>query len=444
MLFIIGAILAYLLASKPEIYFFQVGGIRHNLILGIFPLIAGIIILIYALVTYYSFSITRKDDSLILKNRRKEISFNINELQAVRVRDAGKVMVWVLFVSVNFYFIYYGLENGLYFVLNHNVGSFEYIFIPILLVWIAGLILILFPRKVIIFLMKDKAIIQKINHLPKDRAFNKLFDEIFDFKETNQAHFTKVTGYSYRLIIGLIFISIFIVSTIIVDVQGIYRPFHDLGFFIPQMIVIFGILMISSSLSQPRKQNLIIKDKTLRIEEISLLTPISGKNLIWIKSPKSLNQEKDIKKSFINLTKFDITISYFIFGGACFLAFKILWNPFLYLPYFDWIDFLIGLIILISLFFYQFEIVTKLDIELNSTLKFRREILLGKNYFNKTNREKTGSFMSKINNYFTDFRNISQTDKKRQFAKILITDVAAIFTISISYYTLGIVFFPFI
>ena len=99
--FFIGAISVYIISSKPEIVFFQVGGVYINTVYAIPPLISGLILLIYTFCSHYKVSLTRNDDAILLKSRKQEISIKRDEIQAVKVRDAGKFAVWFVFVYVN-------------------------------------------------------------------------------------------------------------------------------------------------------------------------------------------------------------------------------------------------------------------------------------------------------------------------------------------------------
>ncbi len=328
LLFIIGAVLAYLIASEPEFMLYQIGGIELNLILGIFPLLSGIVLLIYALATNYSVNLSLKEDKIHINCKKDEFFLLKDEIQAVRVRDAGKSKVWFIFLFVSYYFLYLGIECALYFSANHNTGLMELIWIPITMIWVAGLLLILFPRKLIIILTKEKAIIQKVNHLPKDNSFERLFDDVFIQKSPDKVDFIKSKMYLYRLTLGIIFIALLIVTSFLVEIDGIIQPLHDLGVFIPQFLLLFGVLMVSSALSSGYKQDLQINDNILRIEEETI---ISGKNLSWIKAKEDIQKEKILKKSFRALTKFDVLMIFVVFGQAFYLAFKIIWLPLVFI-----------------------------------------------------------------------------------------------------------------
>ncbi|MHA1344161.1 MAG: hypothetical protein ACTSQG_09255, partial [Promethearchaeota archaeon] len=382
-LFVIGAILVYILASKPEYMLFQIGGIPLNLILGIFPLISGLILIIYAFITNYNASITYNNDKITVKGRKNQITIDKDDIKAVRVRDAGKFTIWFVFFFINFYFVYYGIECALYFSANHNAGLLEFIILPMFMIWIGGLLLILFPRKLIIILTRDKAIIQKINYLPRDGSFEQLFNKIFGFEITEDIQFVKSYHFIYRLTLGVIFFSIFIITSMLVNIDGINQPLHDLGIFIPIFLLLFSVLMLSSSIKEGFKQKIFIKENKMRLEEITLINSITGKNFCWIKAKEKIDESKAFSKGFRTLNRYNLMLLFIIFGQAFFLAYKFIWLPTVYLDYIDWRDVLVGTIMLIVLFLYAFEVVIKFEIDIDSDFKFIREILI----FNQKDKE---------------------------------------------------------
>lgn len=430
LLFIIGAVLAYLIASEPEFMLYQIGGIELNLILGIFPLLAGIVVLVYAFASNSPLNLLLKDDKISIKSRKKEISLLKEEISAVRVRDAGKSKVWFLFLFVTYYFVYLGVECALYFSANHNTGLMELIIIPISMIWIAGLILILFPRKLIIILTKEKAIIQKVNHLPKDESFEILVDDVFNQKAVSQTNFIKSKMYLYRLILGIIFIGLLIITSFLVEIGGIVQPLHDLGIFIPQFLLLFGVLMVSSALSSGMKQALEINNNVLRIEEKTLISRITGKNFSWIKAKEKIEKDKIIKPGFRSLTKFDIMMIFVVFGQGFYLAFKIIWMPLVFINYIDVVDILIGILMLIVLFFYEFEILNKINIEVDSEFSFPRELIT--------------PIQLERGSYINNFRNLFKTDFKQQASKVGIASIAVLLIITLSLGYLGFALFIFI
>jgi len=441
LLLIIGAILAYILSSKPEFMLFQVGGVQLNLILGIFPLLSGIVLLLYSFITYYNVVITPLADKINIKSRKNEITILKDEIQLIRVRDAGKFFIWFVFFFINFYFYYYGIEMALYFSANHNAGLLEFILIPLLMIWFGGLILILFPRKLIIILTKNKAIIQKVNHLPKDNSFETLCDEIFGFKIIEPLRYEKSNQYLYRLILGIIPLVILIITAMLVEIDGIVQPLHALGIFIPIFMLLFSVLMISSALSLGVKQSVETNDKIIRIEELTLTSSINGKNFSWIKSKENIEPNNSFKKGFRVLTKFDILLLFVIFGEALYLAFKFLWLP-LYLKYLNGWDIIIGIIMLIVLFFYQFEIVNKLKVDIDSDYSLVREILIvnpNKNELTSQGRN-AYTLKNKITTYAKDFKALIKTDFKTQILKIGIAYAAAIVLITLSIMLGGFIF----
>ena len=70
LLFIIGAILASIFSIKPELMIFQIGGMPLILILGIIPLISGIVLLIYIYITYYDVTIAPKESEISIKSKK--------------------------------------------------------------------------------------------------------------------------------------------------------------------------------------------------------------------------------------------------------------------------------------------------------------------------------------------------------------------------------------
>jgi len=427
LLFIVGAVLAYLIASDPEFMLYQIGGIELNLILGIFPLLAGIVLLIYALATNYSVEFSLKEDKFHINCKKNEFFLLKDEIKAVRVRDAGKSKVWFIFLFVSYYFLYLGIECALYFSANHNTGLMELIIIPITMIWVAGLLLILFPRKLIIILTKEKAVIQKVNHLPKDNSFERLFDDVFNQKSPDKVNYIKSKMYLHRLTLGIIFIALLIVTSFLVEIDGIIQPLHDLGVFLPQFLLLFGVLMVSSALSSGYKQDLQINDNILRIEEKTI---ISGKNLSWIKTKEKIEKEKILKKSFRALTRFDLMMIFVVFGQAFYLAFKIIWLPLVIIKYIDILDILIGILMLVVLFFYEFEIITKINIEADSDFSFPREFIT--------------PIELERGSYINNFKNLFKTDFKQQASKVGIASIAALLIITLSLGYLGFALFLFI
>jgi hypothetical protein len=445
LLIIFGAIIAYILASQPEMMWLQIGGVQWNIILCIPPFLSGLVLLLYTFITHYNVKISDEGEKLLIKSRRLEISFSKQEVQAVKVRDAGKFYIWLVFMFINFYFVYYGIECGVFWFANHYAGSFELILFPLLLIWIGGLILVLFPRKLLIILLKDKAILQKINHLPKDRSVERLMDDVFEFSSPENVNYNKTNQYQHRLILGVISILIFTITSFMVEIDGIVQPLHDLGIFIPIFLLMFGVLMVSSALSTGIKQYAEIKEKSIKIEEKTLLSFFSGNNYNWIRSEENLKKSELSLKSFRTLTKFDYAMIFVIFGQAAFLGFKFV-SP-VYLPYFDIFDLLIGLLILVVLFFYQFEIVSKLSLPISSEFKFPREILISDSLVDDPENEKRSTKISikeRITTYFKDFKDLLKSDFKPQIIKIGITYIVSILVLTLSFFMLGFVLFIFI
>jgi len=430
LLFIVGAVLAYLIASEPDFKLYQIGGIELNLILGVFPLLTGVVLILYAFITNYSVDLEIKDDILNIKSKKNKISLKKEDIKGVRVRDAGKSWIWFIFIFITYYFLYLGIECALYFSANHNTGLMEFILIPIIMIWAAGLILVLFPRKLIIILTKEKAIIQKVNHLPKNNSFERLFDDVFNQQTSKEVNFIKTNKYLYRLTLGIIFIALLIGTSYLVDIGGIVQPLHDLGVFIPHFLLLFGVLMVSSALSFGIKQNLQINDKIIRIEEKTLITRITGKNLSWIKAKEKVEKDKILKNSFRSLTKFDMMMIFVIFGQAFYLAFKIIWLPQVFVNYINIFDILIGILMLIVLFFYEFEIVSKINVDIDSDFCFPREFIT--------------PMQSERGSYISNFKNLLKTDFKKQASKVGIASIAALLIVTLSLRFLGFVFFIFI
>ncbi|MHA1146763.1 MAG: hypothetical protein ACTSR8_00795 [Promethearchaeota archaeon] len=440
-LFIIGAILTYILSGSPKTMLFQFGGIPFNLIAGIFPLLCGIVLLIYAFITTYDVNISNEKDQIKLNSKKNSITLNKEEIIAVRVRDAGKFAVWFVFVFVNFFFVYYGIECVLYFSANHNAGLLKYSFYSLLIVWMGGLMLVLFPRKILIILTKEKAILQKVNYLPKDGLFEKIFDDLFGFDNSAETKKVKTNFMFLRLIIGITAISIFIITSILVEIDGIIQPLHDLGVFIPIFLLLFAVLMISITIHEPRTQLIKSKENRIRIKEYTLITPISGSNYLWLKSRENFQPNKLNLKEFRKLKIYGYLLIFVMFGQATFLAFKILWLPFIYLDYFDWIDFLIGIIILILIFLFSFDVRQKLDVKLDSEFNFVREIILIEDS-RESNR--LVGFKEKIKYYFTEIRVAMKNDQNNHLLKIIITCISALVFLTFIYVVLGFVFFLFI
>ncbi len=441
-LFFGGGILAYILSSKPEFMLFQLGGIPLNLILGIFPLLSGIFLFIYAFLTNNTLSFSMKDDILKIKSRKKEISVKKEDIQAVRVRDAGKFWIWFVFIFVNYFFMYLGVECSLYFSANHNAGLLEFVLIAFLMVWSANVLLIFFPRKIIGIFTKDKIIAQKVNYLPKNESFEKFFDGVFDVGtlDASSTLKTKSDQYLYRLVLGLIFLIILILTSILVEIDGIVQPLHDLGIFIPIFMLLFSVLMAASAIQIGREQNIMLADKIVRIEEKTIITPITGKNICWIKPKEKLEANQFYKRGFKKLTKYDLLLIFVIFGQALYLAFKFIWIPSVYLNYLDGRDVIIGILMLCVLFFYQFEILTKIDKNVNPDVMFRRAIIL----INPENISSVAGLKPKTKSYFKDFKSLLKTDFKKQLVRIAIAYTAALLVITLSITLLGFIIFIYI
>ncbi len=447
LLIILGSIIAFILASQPDMMLMQIGGVQWNLVLCIPPFLSGIILLFYAFViTYYNVKITDLGEQIKIESRRLETTFQKQDIQAVKVRDAGRFFIGFVFMFITFYFEYYGIECGIYWFANHYAGTFEFILIPLLMIWIGSLLLFLFPRKLLIILMKEKAVLQKINHLPKDGSFQRLIDKIMGFTNLNNSDKVRNNRYQYRLVLGIIFILIFTITGLLIEIDGIVQPLHDLGIFIPIFLLLFGVLMISSAISTGISQSFDIKENRIRIEENTLISFLSGNNFYWIKSKEMVRKEDLFKAGFRTLTKFDMMMIFVIFGQAIFLAFKFLWNP-VYYAYLDITDVLIGILMLAVLFFYQFEIVTKLRIEIDSDLRFPREILIASQLspdFERSNRKGKFSLRDRFSSYFGQFKKLFKSDFKMHIFKIGITYIAAILVISITLSIFNFILFIFI
>ena len=136
LLIIIGAVLTYLVSTPisgvtPEIFFFQIGGVEHGLVLAVPSLLSGCVLLLYTLkiILRYKFTITQEGENLIFNDRKESYTIQKQDIVVVRVRDAGKSFIWFVFTFMTFLFVYYGFETGLYFSTNHNAGLYEYIII---------------------------------------------------------------------------------------------------------------------------------------------------------------------------------------------------------------------------------------------------------------------------------------------------------------------------
>ena len=227
----------------------------------------------------------------------------------------------------------------------------------------------------------------------------------------------------------------------LVEIDGIVQPLHALGIFIPIFMLLFSVLMISSALSLGIKQNLETNDNKIRIEELTLTSSINGKNFSWIKSKENIELNNSFKKGFRVLTKFDILLLFVIFGEALYLAFKFLWLP-LFLKYLNGWDIIIGFIMLIVLFFYQFEIVNKLKVDIDSDYSLVREILIvnpNKNELTSQGRN-AYTLKNKITTYAKDFKALIKTDFKTQILKIGIAYAAVIVIITLSIMLGGFIF----
>ena len=451
LMIIIGAIFTYILSMpipgfNPEISFFQVGGVQHGLVLGVPSLLSGLVLLLYTFYIYYKFSITDEEDTLSFKARKKTFSINKNDIVVVRVRDAGKSFIWFVFAFITFLFVYYGFETGLYFSANHNSGLYGFIIIPLFIIWLGGVLLVLFPRKLMAIITKDAVLLQKINHLPKDQSFEKLIDTVFGFKDF-ESNYNKTTQYKHRLILGVISLLIFIITSILVPKSGLWLPLHDIGIFLPIFLLIFSVLMISSSLSSANKQSIQVDDNLLRLEETSNISKLSGKNFVWFKSSQKVD-EKNYVREFRTITKYDAVIICILFGGAFFLGFKLLWNIPLFLPYFSWIDLLISLILLLIIFLYQFEVVDKLKVPYEADQQLVKEIIIADSYARIT-REEPRSLKEKIKlsikNYKNDFKSSTKTDSfKSHILKVGLIYSISLLLITISFTFFGVILFIFV
>jgi hypothetical protein len=445
-LLILGAILAYFLASIPQTKLFQIGGVDLNLVYSIPPLISGVILLIYAFITYYDVKIHDKGDYLEIESRRSETSLKKEDIKFVKVRNAGKGFVWFVFFFITFYFVYYGLECGIFFTANHNAGLLEYILIPLLLIWLGGALLVLFPRKLITIATKDRAILQKINYFPNDQAFESLWDQIFGWSKKEKGDYVKTNRYLYRLTLGIIFLMIFSISHLIVKRQGINRPLHDLGIFIPIFLLFFGILMVATSISTGNKQYLQIKDNRLKFKEETIISSLTGKNYLWMRANTELDLNKHLKPSFRALTEYEYSLIFILFGQAFFLAFKFIWNPAIYLKFINGWDIFIGILMLVVLFFYEFEIVTKLTAETDAEFRDHREVIISNRNKKKPSREDKGinGLKTIIINYIAEFKSLFNTDFKSRLMKVVIIYISAIIVITLTFSVIGFVLFLFI
>lgn len=438
-LFIIGGILAYLFSSKPEVMLFQIGGIPLGLVIGIPPILCGIVLILYSVITFYNVEVHWMADKLIIKSRKNVAEFNQDDIKAVRVRDAGKFILYFIFVFINFYFVYYGIECSLYFSANHDAGLLEFVLIPMFMVWFANVLLIIFQRKLLIFMGNESAVIQKINHLPKDGSFETLIDSIFGINaEKDSSKILKTNIYQYRLVLGITMLAIFSLTSMLVDIDDIIQPLHDLGIFIPIFLLLFSVMLISSALKEPTKQERVISDDIMKLKESNLIDQINGKNFLWLKSKNSIDNSELARPEFRRLTIYQYALISIIFGGAFYLAFKFIWIPSIYLSYLSIPDILIGILILAVLFFFQFEIRYKLNVNLDSEMKFRKEILV----VNKETREL--GVKNKIKNYFSMFKSLVRSDLKVQLVGVVIAYAVALILITISIYSLGFMLFWYI
>ena len=102
---------------------------------------------------------------------------------------------------------------------------------------------------------------------------------------------------------------------------------------------------------------------------------------------------------------------------------------------------------LIVLFFYQFEIITKLNVKINSAFDFKKELIVYNPEENERNLPSKGLInylKSKGKNYLMDFKGLLSVDFKNQLIRISIAYLAAILLITLTFNTLGFVFFIFI
>ncbi|MGV9173898.1 MAG: hypothetical protein ACOC44_06750 [Promethearchaeia archaeon] len=446
-LLIIGAILAYFLASQPETRLFQIGGVNLSLVYGIPPLISGVVLLIYAFSTYYNVTILDKGKSLEIQSRQTETTIHKDDIKQVKVSNAGKGFIWFVFFFINFFFVYYGLECGIFFTANHNAGLLEYILIPLLLIWLAGALLVLFPRKLITILTKDRAILQKVNYIRKNRAFETFWDRIFGWSEKEKGDYVKTNRYLYRLILGVLFLLIFTISNLLVKNEGIHRPLHDLGIFIPVFLLLFAVLMIATSISTGIKQSFQIKDNRLKFEEKTIISSLTGRNYLWAKASAELDPRKHLNLSFRSLTKYEYLLIFVLFGQAFFLASKFIWQPAVYLKYINIWDMIIGILILVALFFYEFEIVTKLNVEIDTQFEETRDVIISRRTIEEGKPRGAGLFDSlkiMFKNYKNNFKSLIHTEFWSRIGKVALVYILAIVVITLTFSFMGFIFFLFI
>lgn len=445
-LFIIGGILTYIFSIKPEVFLFQIGGVDFGLILGLFPIITGIGLIFYTFLKFYKIELLEEKDSLILK-AKQEIKIKKDEIVAVRIRDAGKAVQWFIFLFVNFYFVYYGIECALYFSANHNTGFLKYVIFPMFLVWCGGFLLLLFPRKLLKILTNDMAILQKITHIPNDNSFENLVDRIFGFEMPKERTFYRNFDFVYRVILGLLFLIIFLVTSLIVEFDDINQPLHDLGIFIPIFLLFFSVLMFSSALTEGFKRNLKIQGNKLRIEEKQIIHKISGKNYLWVKTEEKIDGNKIFQRGFRNLNIYNLLLVSILFGQGVFLAFKFLFFPNLYIESLNWIDIIIGVSMLLGIFLYSFEVIGKIKIDPPSEYQFNREIQVDENVIDKTNSESRKTLTAikqNLKNHFKSLPGLIKQNKANHTIKVFIAALGAVITILVNIYLLGFLIFIFI
>ncbi|MGQ4874775.1 MAG: TcpD family membrane protein [Promethearchaeia archaeon] len=448
-LFILGGILSYYFASSPETMLFQFGGIPFNLIIGIFPLLCGIFLFIYTALTSGSFDINIDNDVCKFIYKKSELSLNKNEIKVVIFSDAPKFAIWFVFFFINFYFVYYGIECVLYFSANHNAGLLEFSFYSMMIVWFAGLILLLFPRNLLEIITPNKRILQKISQIPKDGSFERFFNEIFGLSEEQNEKIIRSNRFLYRLILGIIFVTIFILTSMLVIRDEIVQPLHDLGIWIPIILLLSGVMMISSSIKEKRIFKIKNENDNIMINCKALIGALTQDNYIWLNKNDYQVKENLTEIGFRKLSFYQYLLIMVLFGQAAFLGFKIFWLPFVYADYFDIYDMIIAIIMIIVLFFFSFEIVYKLDFKSGNELKPKKEILLGKVPGNKKldNNRNQNLFQSiKIGfkRYFNNFKVAVKNDTSRHLLKIFLACIFAIVLITISYVFLGFVIFIFI
>ncbi|TFF93145.1 MAG: hypothetical protein EU544_06310 [Promethearchaeota archaeon] len=267
-------------------------------------------------------------------------------------------------------------------------------------------------------------------------------DKIFGINTIQKEKVLRSNHYLYRLIIGAVALSIFIITSILVEINGILQALHDLGIFIPIFLLLFAVLMISSAIKEPLTQKMNIRNNVVKIKETTLISALSGNNLLWLKAQTPIQEGQQIKKNFRRLSIYQYLLGFVLFGQGIFLALKILWLPLVYIEFFDWWDLLIGLTIILLTFLFSFEIVHTLNVDTESEFDLVREILILQPQREEV--ERTRGLKQRFLNYINDFKEALRNNQRHHLLKVIISWISAILVISLSYVFAGFVIFIFI